>query len=269
MTPATKIAPSPALATLDGVSLRLGSRSVLSHVSLRLEPGEVVALVGPNGAGKSSLLKVLAGLIAPTAGHATFSGVRISDMRAADLAAGVAYLPQARAIHWPLPVRAIVALGRLPHQMRGQTTPQHDDAAIAAAMGDMEVADFAERPVLALSGGEQARVLLARALAQEPRLLIADEPTAGLDLGHQLALMQGLRSRARTGSSSIVALHDLALAARYADRVLLLAEGQMVAAGPPADVLTSARIAAVYGVDMLVTHVDGLPVFVPRGITAG
>jgi len=132
-------------------------------------------------------------------------------------------------------------------------------------MADMDIARLAERPVLALSGGEQARVLMARALAQEPDLLIADEPTAGLDLSHQLDLATLLRRRATAGASTIVALHDLGLAARIADRVVLLAQGQMVAAGSAGAVLTEAQIAAVYGVEMTITTVDGIPVFVPRG----
>ena len=252
------------LSALTHVSLRLGGREVLTDVSLQLRPGEVVALVGPNGAGKTSLLKILAGLVAPSTGQQTFAGRALSTKSPTEIATEVAYLPQTRVIHWPLPVSAIVALGRLPHQLSGTTTPERDAAAISKAMTEMEVTAFADRPALALSGGEQARVLLARALAQEPRLLIADEPTAGLDLAHQLTLMDGLRARSRNGLTSVVALHDLSLAARYADHVILLSEGQIVAAGPPIEVLTSARIATVYGVDMIVSTLDGLPVFLPR-----
>ena len=256
------------LAALEHVHLRLGAREVLCDVSVQFAAGEVVALIGPNGAGKSSLLCVLAGLIAPTAGAVTLDTRPLAGLAPAEIASSIAYLPQARTIHWPMAVRAIVGLGRLPHQMRGRSSLARDDAAIAAAMTQMDITAFAERPVLALSGGEQARVLLARALAQEPRLLIADEPSAGLDLGHQLALMTVLRARAAAGGASIVALHDLGLAARFADRIVLLADGQIVAAGRPGDVLTSDRIAAVYGVDMLVTTAEGLPIFVPRGPSA-
>jgi iron complex transport system ATP-binding protein len=254
----------PALATVEHVSLALGRRTVLRDVSVRFAAGEVVALVGPNGAGKSSLLKILAGLIVPTSGTVTLAGRPLATLTPTELATRHAYLPQARDIHWPMSVRAIVALGRLPHQMSGTTSPMRDTLAIEEAMAAMDVAAFAERPVLALSGGEQARVLMARALAQEPQLLIADEPTAGLDLAHQLSVMQVLRARASNGVSSIVALHDLSLAARFADRILLLADGQMVAAGAPTEVLTAPRIAAVYGVEMLITTIEGVPVFVPR-----
>jgi iron complex transport system ATP-binding protein len=160
--------------------------------------------------------------------------------------------------------RAIVALGRMPWQMRGASTRVHDDAAIEAAMAQMDVADLVERPVLDLSGGERGRVLMARALAQEPRVLIADEPTAGLDVAHQVALGRVLRAVADDGRACLVALHDLALAARVADRVVLLAGGRIVADGAPRAVLTEARMADVYGVAMRVVDVDGAAIFVPR-----
>ncbi len=259
---------TPLIAT-DCVSLRLGPRVVVCDVTMHVSAGEVVALVGPNGAGKSSLLKLLAGLVAPTSGSVTLEGTPLAAQPITDVAMVVAYLPQARAVHWPMPVHSIVALGRLPHQAKGVSTPQADTRAVDAALREMDVTALADRPVLALSGGEQARVLMARALAQEPKLLIADEPTAGLDPGHQLALMDILRRRAAAGQAAIVALHDLGLAARYADRVILLDAGRIVAAGPPAEVLTAATIARTYGVDMLVATVDGVPVFAPRGPVAG
>lgn len=258
-----------AIVATDGVSLRLGPRVVVCDVTLQVGPGEVVALVGPNGAGKSSLLKLLAGIARPTAGHVTLRGKLMSSLPLGTVATTLAYLPQARAVHWPMPVRAIVALGRLPHQAAGASTPAADARAVESALREMDVVALGDRPVLALSGGEQARVLMARALAQEPQVLIADEPTAGLDPGHQLALMAVLRRRAASGYGAIVALHDLGLAARYADRIILLDAGRIVAAGPPAEVLTTEAIARAYGVDMLVATVDGMPIFAPRGPVAG
>jgi iron complex transport system ATP-binding protein len=252
------------LARVESVGLRLGARDVLHDVSLEIAAGDVVALVGPNGAGKSSLIKVLAGLLAATRGSVFFDGKRLGEMPVADRARAIAYLPQARDIHWPLAVRDIVALGRLPHQMAGMTTIADDRAAITAAMMQMDVTAHQDRPVLELSGGEQARVLMARALAQESRLLLADEPTAGLDLAHQLALMDVFCARAEVGGASVVALHDLALAARVADRVVLMTEGRIVAAGSPDEVLTEALIGRVFGVPMQVVCVDGAFVFVPR-----
>lgn len=252
------------LASADQVSLLLGTRAVLQDVSATFAAGQVVALVGPNGAGKSSLLRVLAGLIKPTRGTVVLGGRDIAGLPPAEIARHIAYLPQAREIHWPMAARAIVALGRLPHQVLGTTTPKRDAAVISSALAAMDITSFADRPVLTLSGGEQARVLMARALAQEPQLLLTDEPTAGLDLRHQLDLMQCLRARAAAGGASIIALHDLGLAARFADQIILLAEGRIVARGAATDVLTEARVSAVYGVELAVAHVDGLPVFVPR-----
>ena len=257
-----------ALAVADHVVLRLGTRDVLRDVSASFAAGEVVALVGPNGAGKSSLLRVLAGLIKPASGAVLLGGRNLANLSTAEISRHIAYLPQARAIHWPMAVRAIVALGRLPHHIAGTTTAGRDANAIAAALTAMDIASLADRPVLSLSGGEQARVLMARALAQEPQLLVADEPTAGLDLRHQLDLMNCLSARAAVGGTSIVALHDLGLAARFASKVILLADGRIVAQGPAADVLTGTRISAVYGVKLSVTHVDGLPVFVPHRSSA-
>lgn len=258
-----------AIIATDSVSLRLGPRVVVCDVTMHVGPDEVVALVGPNGAGKSSLLKLLAGLAQPSAGQVALLGAPMPSLPLADIATTLAYLPQARAVHWPMPVRAIVALGRLPHHAKGASTPASDAHAVDAALREMDIVALADRPVLALSGGEQARVLMARALAQEPKLLIADEPTAGLDPGHQLALMEILRRRAASGHAAIVALHDLGLASRYADRVILLDAGRIVAAGAPAGVLTPEAIARTYGVDMLVTTVDGVPVFAPRRPVAG
>lgn len=251
---------------MAGVTLTLGTRPVLRNVSLDIVAGEVVALVGPNGAGKSSLLRVMAGLLEPNEGDVRIDGRRLSEYSTAEIGVRIAYLAQSREVHWPMAVGAIVGLGRLPHRGAGMTTTARDDAAVAVAMAQMGVTELASRPVLALSGGEQARVLMARALAQEPRLLIADEPTAGLDLAHQLELMQVLRKRSQTGAACVVAMHDLGMAARFADIIVLLAHGHIVASGVAKDVLTHERIAAVYGVDVVVTTVDEMPVFVPRMI---
>jgi iron complex transport system ATP-binding protein len=252
------------VAALRGIGANLSSRTVLRNVTLDINAGEVVALVGPNGAGKSSLLKVLAGLLEPTMGTLMLDGIANDALSATDRALHIAYLPQHRAIHWPMAVRGIVGLGRLPHQVTGRSTAERDTAAIDRAMAAMDVTAFADRPVLALSGGEQARVLMARALAQEPRLLLADEPTSGLDLSHQFALADVLRARAMDGVACLVALHDLSLAARVADRIVMMAAGQIVAEGPPEAVLTPARILSVYGVHMQVMSLGADLVFVPQ-----
>ena len=241
------------------IHVALGGRPVLHGISLAVAAGEIVAVVGPNGAGKSTLLKALAGLRAPAAGAFTYEDRDVASMDRRGLGRLVAYLPQDRVVHWPMRVRSVVALGRLVH--RGEGT--QDDSAIAAALAAMDVAGFAERSVAELSGGERARVLVARALAQEAVVLLADEPTAGLDPAHALALFGHFRQLAGAGRSVLVALHDLSLAARFADRVLLLRDGRALAEGPPRVVFTPPNLAAAYGIRATVAEIEGLPVVLP------
>jgi iron complex transport system ATP-binding protein len=178
----------------------------------------------------------------------------------------VAYLPQERTAHWALAARAIVALGRLPHQSIGAGESAADTRAIDAALAAMDVTHLAERPVLEMSGGERARVLVARALAQETAVLLADEPAAGLDPAHQLALFGLFSALAAQGRTVVVALHDLSLAARFCHRITLMQNGAAVAAGSPQDVLTQEHLAAVYRVDARYAVIDGVPVVLPRGL---
>jgi iron complex transport system ATP-binding protein len=205
---------------LKNVRLALGDRVVLEAVDVVVPTGQVTAVVGPNGAGKSTLLRACAGLLTPAAGEITVAG-RPLNANARDLARAIAYLPQERAVHWPLAARAVVALGRLPHD-------DADPAAIDRALAAMDIAHIADRPILQLSGGERARVLVARALAQEASLLIADEPTAGLDPAHALALFALFRRLAAEGRTVVVALHDLSFAARFADHIILLLSASAV-----------------------------------------
>jgi iron complex transport system ATP-binding protein len=208
-----------------GVGVRLGGRRVLQGIELSVAPGEIVAVIGANGAGKSTLLKAVSGLIAPAEGVVTLGGVALAEIDARTLGREIAYLPQERAVHWPLTVRRLVLLGRLPFRAR-VAGPSVDDArAVDEAMAAMDVSQFADRPVTELSGGERARVLLARALAQRPRFLVADEPTTGLDPAHGLTLFAQFVRMAAEGRAVVVALHDLSLAARYCHRVLLLKAG--------------------------------------------
>jgi iron complex transport system ATP-binding protein len=243
----------------NDLRVELQRREVLKGVDLSAEPGELTAVLGANGAGKTTLLKVMAGLIAPAAGEARLAGRALSAWSRADLARSLAYLPQQRTVHWALSARNVVALGRLPHQAMGQREGARDRAAIEGAIAAMDIAPLASRPVLAMSGGEQARVLLARALAQDPHALIADEPAAGLDPAHQLALFHHFAAFAASGRTVLVALHDLSLAARFCHKIVLLHAGRALAAGPPAAVLTQGHLATAYGIRAEYRTIDGIP----------
>ncbi|MFN3744273.1 MAG: ABC transporter ATP-binding protein [Hyphomicrobiaceae bacterium] len=241
---------------LRDVRLALGNRIVLDAVDLSIPSGRVTAVVGPNGAGKSTLLRACAGLLPAQRGAITLGGRPIAQLGRQQLARVIAYLPQERAVHWPLAAKAVVALGRLPHD---DTDPE----AISRALAAMDIAHLADRPIAQLSGGERARVLVARALAQEAPLLIADEPTAGLDPAHALAMFALFRSLAAAGRTIVVALHDLSLAARFADHIILVSNGRAAASGSPAEVLTPGTLEPAFGVTMLCTSVGGLPIVAP------
>ena len=249
-----------------GLRVSLKGRDVLQGLDAIAQPGQLTAVIGPNGAGKTTLLKVLAGLINPQGGTALADGRHLASWDTAELARCRAYLPQERTVHWALTVRAVVALGRLPFQPLGAGETATDAAAVDAALVAMQVTHLAERPVLELSGGERARVLVARALAQQPRVLLADEPAAGLDPGHQLALFQLLAELARSGCTVMAALHDLSLAARFCHSVILVHAGRTIAAGPPLEVLTPDNLAAAYGINARCHIVDGVPVVLSLGV---
>lgn len=247
----------------DAVSVSLGGRRVLHDATLSLAGGAMVGIVGPNGAGKSTLARALLGLIAPDAGSVTIDGADLSGMPGGALAKRVAYLPQSHALHWPLSVARLVALGRLPHLGPFSRITAADRAAIDAALHDTGTAHLAERSATELSGGERARVMIARALATGASALIADEPLTSLDPGHQLEIMALLRAQAQAGSLIVTVLHDLSIAARFCDRLLLIDRGRLVADGPPATVLSDAALAAVYGITAWRGEIDGQPLLVP------
>lgn len=248
----------------ENASVDLGSRTVLDQFTFRVAPGEFVAVAGANGAGKSTALKLLAGLLQPQSGGVSLDGTPLTQMERRTLGQQIAYLPQDRTIHWSLSVERVVALGRLPHKGFANGLGTRDEDAIRNAMIRMDVLNLARRPVSQLSGGERARVLLARALAQEAQYLIADEPAAGLDPAHVLSLFEELRRLAQEGKAVVTALHDLAFAARYATRVVLFKNGRCIADGPSDQVLSSANLADAFGIDATVSHIEGLAVFLPR-----
>lgn len=247
----------------QGVSVTLGSRTVLHNLSLQVMPGEIVVLAGPNGAGKSTALKVLAGLIKPASGSVTLNAQPLSGIDLRERARAIAYLPQDRTVHWSMPCERVVALGRLPHRSFSAAESAGDREAIEKAMQSMDVLQFAQRPIATLSGGERARVLVARALAQQARYIVTDEPTAGLDPAHSLRLFEEFKRLAGQEHAIITACHDLMLAARYATRVVLLKEGRSIANGTPAEVLSKTNLAEAFAVDALVTVCQGFPIVLP------
>ena len=230
------------------VTVRLGGAAVVEGASLTLHGGELVAMVGPNGAGKTTLMRALAGLV-PADGSITLGGRPLGALKPRERARAVAYLPQGHVFHWPMSVESIVMLGRAPHADAFSTTSAGDRAAVEQALTTTETRIFADRAVTTLSGGEKARVALARALATQAPVLLADEPTAALDPRHQLTVMELLRAAAHAGNAVLAIMHDLTLAARFADRVLVMDRGRIVADALPAEALAPERLAAVFGIE--------------------
>ena len=228
------------------LEVALSGRTILNGVSLSLPSRQLVALVGPNGAGKTTLLRALAGLV-PSTGSIEIGGDRLSSLSLRERARRFGYLPQGHHVHWPLPAKDVVALGRYPH---GATDParlsQRDEQAVLHAMQATNVVGFAERPVTELSGGERSRVALARVLAVEAPVVLADEPIASLDPRYQIDVMTNLRSAADRGVLVVVVTHDLGLAARFSDTVLVLSDGRLVAQGKPEQALSEQIMADVF-----------------------
>jgi iron complex transport system ATP-binding protein len=252
---------SELLAARD-VTVRLGGATIVRGASLTLRAGAFTVLVGPNGAGKTTLMRALAGLV-PADGDIALGGTPLGELKPRERARRIAYLPQGHMFYWPMTVAAIVALGREPHADPFSGTSAADRAAVARALATTETEAFAQRIVTTLSGGERARVALARALATQAPVLLADEPTASLDPRHQLVVMELLRQAAHAGSAILATTHDLTLAARFADRAIVMDAGRLVAEGTPAEALTPERLAVVFGIEAQLVDFAGLSLPVP------
>ncbi|WGF90365.1 ABC transporter ATP-binding protein [Marinivivus vitaminiproducens] len=245
------------------VGFRIGPKVILDRVRLTLHPGELVGLIGPNGAGKSTLLHLLASLRQPSTGQVRYDDRPAGRWRRRAIARRIAFLAQSGEVSPPMRVERLVSLGRLPHRSMMGGPSRADRDAVENAMARADVLAFRDRAVGTLSGGERRRVLLARALAVEADSLLADEPIAELDPRHQLQVMELLRQAARDGRSVVVVLHDLTLAARFCDRLVLLDRGRVVAEGSHACVLDDAHVARAFGITLVRAAQDNAPVVVP------
>tara|TARA_A100001037_G_scaffold73869_2_gene66083 strand:- start:8384 stop:9178 length:795 start_codon:yes stop_codon:yes gene_type:complete len=250
------------LATTD-VAASLGDREVLSSVNFSAKPGEVVGLIGPNGVGKTTLLRILSGLLIPERGTVTLDDIPLATIPRAQRAKRIAYLPADAPVHWPLRVDRLVALGRIPHAGLWQPIDHTNTPTIDSAMKRTDVAHLAHRVISTLSSGERARVLIARALAVEPDVLLADEPVSSLDPYHQLQVMEMLQDVADDDRIVVAVLHDLTLAARFCDRIALIADGRIAHDGQPDVVLTSDVVQDAYGVETVTASTSAGEFVVP------
>lgn len=250
------------LLSVQNLTVRRGECPVVDAASFSIGPGECVGLIGPNGAGKTSLLRGALGLL-PFEGTSSLAALPPRQR-----AAQAAWLPQTREIAWPMSVERIVALGRLPYLARGARLSPADQSAVDAALSRMGLQNFRTRLATALSGGEQARVLIARTLAQDTPLLMADEPIAGLDPAAQIATLQVFENLAQEGSAVLTSLHDLSLAGRYCTRLIMMGAGRIVADGPPDEILTAERLAEVFHLHANIVPTPHGPLVQPLGVIA-
>jgi iron complex transport system ATP-binding protein len=244
--------------SIRGVSVRQGARTVLEDVSLVVNAGEVLGVLGPNGAGKTTLLRAALGLQARIAGAVTLGGRALETLSERQRASLAGYLPQERRVAWNMPAWRIAALGA------ADRAPARAHSLALECLAELEAGDLADRGVLDMSGGERARVLLARLLATGAPLLIADEPAAGLDPETQFLALDRLRARAGKGAAVVVTLHDLTLAARACDRLAVLSHGRLAALGPPHEALSPQVLAEVFALDGELTPSAFGPVLAAR-----
>jgi len=233
----------------QAIDLTAGGKTLLRGVDIDIRPGEIVGLLGPNGAGKSTLIRVLTGILRPTSGTVTLDGIPLTRLRRREIARRIAVAQQGGELPEGFTVQEVVSMGRAPHRRLLAAETAHDRRIVGEAMRETGVFELRSRRVALLSGGERQRVTLARALAQEAGYLLLDEPTAHLDLRFQLEAANQVKRLAAAGVGVLLVLHDLRLAARTCDRVVVLSGGEVHAHGEPAQVLTGDLIARVYGAD--------------------
>ena len=230
------------------VSIHLSDRLIVKNVNLKVHKRELIGVIGPNGAGKSTLLKSLARLLSFQSGSIKFLGQSLKSIHQQELSQSLSYMAQGDIIHWPLKVEKLISLGRLPYVSAWQSPTQADLSAVREAMNAAEVSHLRGRTATKLSGGERRLVMLARALAVQPKVFLADEPVTGLDPSHQVQVMQLLRKMTEEDRGVVIVLHDLSLAARYCHKIYLMHEGKIVMSGNPREVLTPNNLKAVYGI---------------------
>nr|WP_121742986.1 heme ABC transporter ATP-binding protein [Natronorubrum halophilum] len=245
--------PDPAAISVDNCSLSFGDLSVLENVSLTVEPGEFVGFVGPNGAGKTTLLRAISGALEPAAGTVSIGDSDIHAIPSKASSRLVSVVPQDTTLSFSFPVRDVVEMGRHPHRSRFSAPTRRDQQAVERALERTRTNDLADRPIDEVSGGQRQRVVLARAIAQETPALLLDEPTGSLDINHQVETLELVRELVEEGRTVCAAIHDLDLAARYCDRLVMLADGEIYRSGPPGDVLTGDSLAAVFDATATVT----------------
>ncbi|MDG2048196.1 MAG: ABC transporter ATP-binding protein [Halioglobus sp.] len=233
----------------QNISCQIAGKMILSGCEMSLCSGEMIGMIGPNGAGKSSFIKILAGINIPDTGKVFLDEQPLLKKSPKQLAKIIAYLAQGATTHWPLSVRKLVELGRLPHQNPWGALARYDQTIIDDAMAQAEVTELADRIITTLSGGEKLRALIARLFATQPEIILADEPIAALDPYHQLHTMELFRQHCDCGGSAVVVLHDLDMAARFCDRLLLMNEGRCLYSDTPKNVLTKENLREVYHID--------------------
>lgn len=242
----------------DNISVQRGGRPILDRISGSFAAGKLTAVIGPNGAGKSTLLQVAAGLLKPEAGSLHLGDLDLATLSRSALARKRAYLPQRAAVDWPISVERVVALGLLPQLPAFGGLPAALQPAITRALEECDVAHLRARQSTSLSGGELARVMLARAIVGDPALLIVDEPTSDLDPRHGIDAARRLRARADAGRTVVMAIHDLDLALRFSDEIVAIRDGAQLAAGPTATVMTESMLAELYDVRVrIIRDADG------------